>query len=175
MQQHDHCHNSWHHKRHIRNQELYCRNESLSGFTQKQKHKLPQYLHQADGLIAQGLPSPTCLSSNNPNVSRVRVTVCVCVPSAYWGITDVILLGPSPRLVPVCGVRGLLPGCSLIGSIQGLSSLMGLFAALLWTQTHLNSQQWQEGHQETHVPAWWRSHLSLSPPVSLFVFIWPNL
>ncbi|KAF3849209.1 hypothetical protein F7725_015706 [Dissostichus mawsoni] len=33
--------------------------------------------------------------------------------------------------------NGLLLGPSLIGSIQTLSSLMGLFAALLWTQTHL--------------------------------------
>lgn len=82
------------------------------------------------------------------------VTAYVYVPSTYWGIIDLILLGPCPRLVPVCGVRGLLPGCSLIGSILGLSSLMGLFAALLWTQTHLKSQQWQKGHQETHVPAW---------------------
>lgn len=41
---------------------------------------------------------------------------------------------------PVPGCRclwgnGLLLGPSLIGSIQTLSSLMGLFAALLWTQT----------------------------------------
>lgn len=83
----------------------------------------------------------------------VILTLCVCVcvnaPYPWWGVYW-SSSAPVSGCCCLCG-KGLLLSLSLIGSIQTLSSLMGLFAALLWTQTHLGTPpgRWQEGYMET--------------------------
>lgn len=130
-----------------------------------------QHLKKNPSLSNQSCFASAHQCENELLLSKSRYCTCesACVSTTRGSL---IRAGPSPGRCCLWG-NGLLLGPSLIGSIQTLSSLMGLFAALLWTQTHLQPPAPGPGRrsQETHVPTRWCSDHLISPLVSTVIFI----
>lgn len=93
-------------------------------------------------------------------------SVCVCL---HWSSS-----APVRGHCCLWG-NGLPPVPSLIGSIQTLSSLMGLFAALLWTQTHLGPPRALTGRLQgdtcPNLVGLRYPHISFGPTVCLYQFV----